>query len=260
MLFGIHMSLGYPKITHVLFLRGKCRNVEPSSTPTILSSSLNQFFHYYLPPLLSCDLFRSCYTFTLSNPFLASHVCILFRSLNKTPSWNLPEALSAGRVAFVQASVSWIPACISVTHAHSPPQPRCSPSTVPVPPSSLHPWNSMSHQKAQCWICSYFAFFFCHQSVCFYIPFSFDTSLFAPRFRIWQTIFEFPTLEKIFGKPTCSSPWETQPTCVNPGCSLRVTLCLSSSESDVPHSIQLDALPGWSAAGQQEQHSENKME
>lgn len=47
---------------------------------------------------------------------------------------------------------------------------------------------------------------------------------------------------------------------MNPGCSLIVTLFLSSSESDVPHSIQLDVLPQWSAARQQEQHSEDKTE
>lgn len=158
-LFGIHVSLGDAKITHVLFLRGKCRNAEPSSTPTILSSSLNQFFHYYLPPLLSCDLFGSCYTFTLSNPFPASHVCILFQSSNKTPSWNLPEAVSAGRVAFVQASVSWILACTSVTHAHQPLQPRRSPSTVPVPPRYIP--GTQCHTKkhsVECIPTLYFSF------------------------------------------------------------------------------------------------------
>lgn len=135
------------------------------SVPPLLPSSSN--VKWLIQVLLHPHSLRSFSTF--SRAHLISFV----------ESWNLPEA-------FVQASVSWIPTCTAATHAHLPPQPGCSSSTVPVllhyiPKIKCHTENHSVGGKAELLL---FCIFLLSSISLLFFPLSFDASCFIHWFRV----------------------------------------------------------------------------
>lgn len=169
-------------------------NAEPSPSPTILSSSLNQFFHNYLPPLLSSGLIQSCCTVTLSDPFPTSLVCIFFIiEQDNLPETFLKLCLLEGQLlCTLQLPGSQHTA---VTHAHPLPQPRCSSSTAPVPPHYIP--GTKCHTKTTTVLVarvkySYFAFFLSSISLVFFFHhFSFIDLGFSRQFLNSQPLGKF---------------------------------------------------------------------